>query len=665
MSLPRNINADERRKSIAKLTRSPLSSSPLLSHSPGRFNNSRPGSFSSNSPFLKNRSSPGHEDLQSGLSVTVGAGGVNVGGDVFEDENDSNSDVASSIILQATLKYLSPKPDVIKTEGADITRDIYKMAAAAEQHQEEAGRPPRRSRSFSSMDDLLSQNEVGSRRGSTASSLNVPGGFRREFVYNQQNKFQTKETNFLTRNFVEFLSIYGHFAGEDLEDEEDLIACHYKPPIRGENGERSLLLTHHNYNHPQSRINPNGTATDGKAYFLLLKAFVGTGVLFLPKAFANGGLVFSISTLFFFGILSFWCYLILVYAKKATKLSSFGEIGLKLYGKWLQQLIFTSILLSQIGFVGAYIVFTLENLRSFYSSIMGVEDPQSLNILWFTLIQLIVFLPLSLIRDITKLSLLALLANVFILIGLVTIIYFTGVELFLHNHGQILDTIKFYFNENDFSLFIGVAIFAFEGIGLILPIEQSMIHPDNFPKVLFKVIMTISAIFIGIGSLGYLTFGEKVETVIILNLPQDSPMIMAIQLLYAFAILLSTPLQLFPAIRLAELKIFPKRTGKTSLLVKWQKNIFRFAFVCFTAVVAIFGGQNLDRFVSFVGCFACIPLVYMYPPILHLKSCCNYNQWGILDSEKRKRYWLSILDIVLVIIGGVAMVYTTYQIIVG
>ena len=63
------------------------------------------------------------------------------------------------------------------------------------------------------------------------------------------------------------------------------------------------------------------------------------------------------------------------------------------------------------------------------------------------------------------------------------------------------------------------------------------------------------------------------------------------------------------------------------------KNLFRTLFVVFIAYIAYIGGQNLDKFVSFVGCFACIPLVYMYPPILHLKSCCKIHS-GLLERKR-------------------------------
>nr|MCP8717217.1 amino acid transporter [Asgard group archaeon] len=326
---------------------------------------------------------------------------------------------------------------------------------------------------------------------------------------------------------------------------------------------------------------------------------------------------------------------------------------------WLQRLILSSIVISQIGFVAAYIVFTLENLRAFVANITG-WNPLDINIIWFIILQVLIVTPLSLIRDITKLSLLAVLANIFIFTGLFTILYFMIFQWLGVNNGKFGSGIVYYFNQSEFSLFIGTAIFAFEGIGLIIPIQESMIHPNNFPKVLGQVIFSITIIMVIVGGLGYLTFGDEVNTVILLNLPQDSPMVILTQLLYSLAILLSTPLQLFPAIRLLESKLI-FGSGKSSPGIKWLKNLFRTVFVLFTAYIAFVGGQNLDKFVSFVGCFACIPLVYMYPPILHLKSCCKIHD-GLLEKEKSTRYWLAVLDYILLIIGGVAFVYTTIQI---
>ncbi|KAG7195038.1 uncharacterized protein KQ657_004151 [Scheffersomyces spartinae] len=676
----------KRRRSIALLTRPALLTLPNISgkSTPGSVSNSYSNSLFLRDPLFLTRNAGNSVVLKEALNRTSGVVSRENSASperslseevVLEDDNDDNNnqqqlhisqdyDVGSNdnkdfasgldnpnMLLQLS-KHFPENIDPITLHGGDITRDLYKLG-------QDSKLKLKRSVSLSSSDFETS------RRGSTASSLNVPGGFRREFLVNKFNKrnIQTKKPSILTRNFVEFLLVYGHFAGEELEDEDD-IACHYQPFGDKIDDEESPLLLSHKIKPTLAElaepeyINPAGTATDNKAYFLLLKAFVGTGVLFLPKAFSNGGLLFSTLTLFFFGILSYWCYLILVYAKIATKVSSFAEIGYKLYGRWLQQLILSSIILSQIGFVAAYIVFTGENFRAFVSNVSSykVED---LKIEWFVVFQVLVLIPLSLIRDITKLLLAALLANVFIMFGLLTIIYYVGLDLVVYSLG---DDIEYLFNSEKFSLFIGVAIFAFEGIGLIIPIQESMIKPNHFPVVLFKVVATISLIFIFIGSLGYLTYGNDIKTVIILNLPQDSLLIIMVQLLYAFAILLSTPIQLFPAIRLTELKLFPKlKSGKQSGTIKWLKNLFRSSFVIFTALVAMFGGQNLDRFVSFVGCFACIPLVYMYPPILHLRSCCKIES-GMSAQEVSKREKLTLLNYLLIAIGAIALVYTTYEI---
>ena len=187
-----------------------------------------------------------------------------------------------------------------------------------------------------------------------------------------------------------------------------------------------------------------------------------------------------------------------------------------------------------------------------------------------------------------------------------------------------------------------------------------MIQPSHFPAVLAKVLATVSVIMVCIASLGYMTFGAHTQTVILLNLPQSSIFIIATQLLYSIAILLSTPLQLFPAIRLIELKIFIRK-GKYSLSIKWGKNMFRWAFILIVALIALFGGKNLDKFVSFVGCFACIPLVYMYPPILHLKSCCDYKN-ATDPQDKNRKFWMSIVNYILTILGGLLFLYTTYDI---
>lgn len=76
-----------------------------------------------------------------------------------------------------------------------------------------------------------------------------------------------------------------------------------------------------------------------------------------------------------------------------------------------------------------------------------------------------------------------------------------------------------------------------------------------------------------------------------------------VQLLDSLAILLSVPLQLFPAMCIPEQSIFTG-SGKVEVKFKWQKNIFRIFIVIFCALISCAGASDLDKFVALVGSFA-------------------------------------------------------------
>jgi len=76
----------------------------------------------------------------------------------------------------------------------------------------------------------------------------------------------------------------------------------------------------------------------------------------------------------------------------------------------------------------------------------------------------------------------------------------------------------------------------------------------------------------------------------------------AVQFLYSLAILLSTPLQLFPAIRILENGTgLALRSGKRNPYIKWKKNTFRFFLVLTTAGISAAGANSLERFVALTG----------------------------------------------------------------
>ena len=114
----------------------------------------------------------------------------------------------------------------------------------------------------------------------------------------------------------------------------------------------------------------------------------------------------------------------------------------------MRYLILGSIVISQLGFVSAYIIFVAQNLQAF---VMGVTKCATHLPMAATIgIQVLVFLPLVLIRDLAKLSTTALVADAFILFGL---IYIFGTEISIVAERGVAQVQAF--NYNSFSLFVG------------------------------------------------------------------------------------------------------------------------------------------------------------------------------------------------------------------
>ncbi|KAJ3781147.1 hypothetical protein GGU10DRAFT_413024, partial [Lentinula aff. detonsa] len=233
-----------------------------------------------------------------------------------------------------------PFPVPYAAPGADVTHDIYKWHLNA---QRQARRV--RSASFSAATRPAPDPAF--------EHIHESGGFRRDYVLLRAgNEEGNEETRVFVNNFIDLLFLFGHFAGEDLEEEDEdnkdkddleyagastsvtpapgfgaLSATESSPLL----GNKPRMSRYRYRSRRRAASMSTGNATVGQAVLMLLKGFVGTGVLFLGKAF--------------------------------------GDIGGALYGPWMRHLILNSIVLSQIGFVRAYMIFVSENLQAFASSV--------------------------------------------------------------------------------------------------------------------------------------------------------------------------------------------------------------------------------------------------------------------------------------------------------
>lgn len=524
----------------------------------------------------------------------------------------------------------------LRLQGGDIHRDIFRIKARANSL--------RRSNTFSYNPSPRLHPD-----GLTYSDQLEPGGFRRHHVRLQTHHRSKSGPLVVANSFVDFLDLYGSFAGEDLDDTDSVSGDDESALDDGdgneeEDGERRPLIRRPTVNRRRSsrRAAREGDASTLKTFFTLIKAFIGTGIMFLPKAFLNGGILFSSMTLISVSLITCLCFRLLLDCREKYG-GGYGELGAAIGGPRLRKMILISIALSQLGFVCAGIIFTAENLWAFLDAVTKGRGSLALGVPALIGLQLIPLVPLALIRNISKLGPVALIADVFILIGLVYIWYFDAHTLITRGMEPSVEL----FNPSAFTLTIGSAIFTFEGIGLILPIQSSMKKPEHFSKLLYLVMFIITVIFTSVGALCYATFGDKTKIQVISNFPQSSALVNAVQFLYSLAVLAGEPVQLFPAVRIIETTLFGERaTGKKSAAIKWQKNGVRTAVMALCIGISIVGASDLDKFVALIGSFACVPLVYIYPAYLHYR--------GAAETTREK-----VLDIVLMTGGLIAMVFTT------
>ncbi|KAL2162566.1 hypothetical protein VTH06DRAFT_7480 [Thermothelomyces fergusii] len=577
---------------------------------------------------------------------------------------DTGGDAPGSSAADPPEGTPAPKEESsLKLQGGDIHRDLFKLDPSNR-------RKHRRAATFHTPRDFRPDEDLPTL--SVGDHL-APGGFRRAFLHQKHGHDFLAARMPITRNFVEFLELYGSFAGEDLVDtdeeavsEEEAEAAESVIAAAGEEeeeeeeeetrvgfaeeaaaaaavaavDERQPLIVRQRII-ASARAPRPGTAGRVKTFFTLLKAFIGTGIMFLPKAFSNGGILFSTITMLTVSAITMVAFHLLLRCKLRYG-GGYGEIGNAIAGPRMRALVLSSIALSQLGFVCAGIVFVAENLATFFDAVTHGASPFSTAGL--IAMQLVILVPLAWIRNIAKLGPAALLADGCILIGVGYIYWYTITSL--AGAGGADPTVVL-FNPDHYTLTIGAAIFTFEGIGLILPIQASMARPDRFEPLLGLVMLLITVVFTSVGALCYATFGARSEVEIINNLPRDSGLVNAVQALYGLAVLVGTPVQLFPAVRILEGALIGHAgSGKRSLRTKWAKNLLRLAVVALCGLLAVAGAGNLDRLVALIGSVACVPLVYVYPAYLH---------WRGVATSRCARCG----DALLVVAGLVAMVYTT------
>ena len=120
------------------------------------------------------------------------------------------------------------------------------------------------------------------------------------------------------------------------------------------------------------------------------------------------------------------------------------------------------------------------------------------------------------IRELKYLSPVSLLANVLQSSSLILLFYYLFQDL------PSIETRPAFGSWKKLPLYFGTAVFAFEGIALVLPIQKDMRTPkrfEGFTGVLNTGMIIVSCLYFCVGFFGYLKYGDEIHGSITLDLP--------------------------------------------------------------------------------------------------------------------------------------------------
>ncbi|XP_076993560.1 proton-coupled amino acid transporter 3 isoform X3 [Tamandua tetradactyla] len=272
----------------------------------------------------------------------------------------------------------------------------------------------------------------------------------------------------------------------------------------------------------------------------LLKCNIGTGLLGLPLAMKNAGLLVGPLGLLAIGTLTVHCMVILLncgdhLSQRLQKtfvnygeammygLESCPNTWLRTHSVWGRYTVSFLLIITQLGFCSVYFMFMADNLQQIVEEAHVTSStchPRKILVLTPILdirLYMLTILPfltlLVFIRNLRVLSVFSALANVTTLGSMILIFQYIAQGIPDPRNLPLVAGWK------TFLLFFGTTIFTFEGVGMVLSLKNQMKHPQKFSFVLYLGMSLVIILYICLGTLGYMKFGSGTQASITLNLP--------------------------------------------------------------------------------------------------------------------------------------------------
>ncbi|XP_064291987.1 proton-coupled amino acid transporter-like protein pathetic isoform X2 [Plodia interpunctella] len=314
-----------------------------------------------------------------------------------------------------------------------------------------------------------------------------------------------------------------------------------------------------------------------------------------------------------------------------------GPKPVRKFAKFVRELADWALALTHMGACCVYVVVIAESFRQISNEYGGPKWSVTI----FCGLTLVVLVPLTQITKLKYLVPFSALAN-FVWLGSILIsIYYCLRDPPDLSERKIGNSITGIPN------FISTCLFAMEGIGVVMPVENEMIKPQHFlgcPGVLNIAMTTVVALYGFVGFSGYLKYGDEARGSLTLNLPQDEILAQIAKILVACVMMLSFALIYYVPFDVVWRKVQDKIPAKNH---RWAIAAIRLVGTLLIVGVAS-AIPRLELFMELVGAI-CLSILGLFLPA----ATETVWRWG---KHLGPCYWIVVKNALLTIFSVVAMV---------
>jgi len=382
---------------------------------------------------------------------------------------------------------------------------------------------------------------------------------------------------------------------------------------------------------------------------LVFKSYIGAGILSLPYAFAQGKFIAANALTLLSAFLSLYCIWLLldVHSALPASVTSLEDIAQACFGGRATRqgrasffAVQFALAFTQTGFSIAYVLFISQSIGSF----VPLWDWR-----WFAVALVPLLYGLVLIKQLKSLGAIVALGFIAIMAALIAVVVYVLIDhrsaLYLHLHdGAFLTQV----DVANIPICLGLIVYVFEGIGLVVPLKKAMRRPQRFRRIISLSYVFMTLLFTAFPTVCYFALDNVSSGGIIADLPQFgawAPLSIALKVVLSLALWVTYPVQMFPVLEIVENHLFTRTTPNLEL----KRNYVRFVAVIVTVLVAVLV-PHFSLFMSLIGNLGSAMLMFVVPTVCHIRMFSGATAFPKL-----------MFHVAIVLFGVVVAVIGTYM----